>query len=190
MMWTTLWVQGNASAQWAVVIVASAVGAACDVKSRRLPNALTAPLLAGALAWSAWTAGWSGLGDSLCACALMALPYLLLFYRGGGGGGDVKMMGALGAWLGLVNAMVALAAVALAGVAIGVAYALRKRALRQVTARVAVMAAEFALSPPAAGPAQDLTEAAQGAVLKMPYGLAIFTGVLAAAGAVALYRAS
>ncbi|MCE5278755.1 MAG: A24 family peptidase [Planctomycetaceae bacterium] len=183
-MWLTLWTQGDPAVQWAVVIIASAVGAACDVRSRRLPNLLTAPVLMGALAWSSWTAGWSGLGDSLCACALMSLPYLALFYRGGGGGGDAKMMGAVGAWLGLVNAMAALAAVALSGVAIGVAYAWRKRALRQVAGRAVVTATQLVL---ATAPG-EMTETAQGAKLKMPYGFAIFVGVLAAAGAMALYR--
>ncbi len=151
------------------------------MRSRRLPNWLTGPLLAGALAWSAAAAGWSGVGDSLCGGALMALPYLLLFYRGGGGGGDAKMMGAVGAWLGLVNAVVALAAVTLAGVAIGVAYAWRKRSLRQVMARVAMTATDLALNCAS-------SDEQPPHMLKMPYGLAIFAGVLAAAGAVALYR--
>ena len=50
----------------------------------------------------------------------------MLFVFAGGGAGDAKMMGALGAWLGLANGVVALVAVALSGAVIGLGYALIK----------------------------------------------------------------
>lgn len=111
-MWlTTLWEQGLQPVPWAVVVAASLVAAMTDIASRRIPNILTGPLLLGGVVWAAWTAGPSGLADSISACVLLALPYVLLFLFAGGGAGDAKLMGAVGAWLGMVNGLIVLSCV-------------------------------------------------------------------------------
>jgi len=57
-------------------------------------------LLAGLL-YHAFVGGWPGLGGSLLG-AVFGFSVLFLFYvMGGMGGGDVKLMAAIGAWLGL-----------------------------------------------------------------------------------------
>ena len=74
----------------------------------RIPNALTVPAcVAGLLfhlAVGLFYAGMAGAGQKLLFCLLgFAVGFgilLVLWLTGGGGGGDVKLMGALGTWLG------------------------------------------------------------------------------------------
>ena len=105
--------------QWGVVIVASLVAALWDVRTRRIPNKLTGSLLVSGIAWHAWVGGLPGVGDSLLGCFVASLPFLVLFLYAGGGAGDAKMMGAVGAWLGLAQGVVALVAVVCAGAIVG-----------------------------------------------------------------------
>jgi prepilin peptidase CpaA len=74
--------------------------AALDLRTRRLPNWLTVPAFAAGLVFHTATGGWAGLGLSLGGFATGFGILLVLWLIGGGGGGDVKLMGALGAWLG------------------------------------------------------------------------------------------
>jgi Flp pilus assembly protein protease CpaA len=106
--------------KWVVVIAACAFAAITDLRSRRIPNVLTVPLfLSGIVAALVFGGGW-GLLESLIAATLLMTPYLLLFLFAGGGGGDAKLMGGVGAWLGLISGMAALLGVALAGVVLAV----------------------------------------------------------------------
>jgi prepilin peptidase CpaA len=71
-----------------------------DLAARRIPNWLTVSALVLALIFHTLTSGWSGLGFSLGGFATGFSILLVLWLIGGGGGGDVKLMGALGSWLG------------------------------------------------------------------------------------------
>lgn len=72
-----------------------------DWKTRKLPNWLTVSALAIALLYHTLVGGLGGLSDSLLGFTVGFGILLLLWLIGGGGGGDVKLMGALGAWLGV-----------------------------------------------------------------------------------------
>lgn len=76
------------------------VAAVTDFRSRRLPNWLTVPALAAALLTHTIMNGFTGLGFSLLGFASGFGVLLILWLIGGAGGGDVKLMSALGAWLG------------------------------------------------------------------------------------------
>lgn len=78
----------------------TAVAAACDLWTKRLPNWLTVTGLVAAVAFHGVTGGWSGLVTALGGFVTGFGILLVLWLIGGGGGGDVKLMGALGAWLG------------------------------------------------------------------------------------------
>lgn len=82
------------------VCILTLVAAAWDLKTRKLPNWLTVSGLVGALAYHGVTSGWAGLVFSLGGFATGFSILLVLWLIGGGGAGDVKLMGALGAWLG------------------------------------------------------------------------------------------
>ena len=74
--------------------------AVSDARTRRVPNWLTVPTFALAVVVHAVANGVAGLGFALAGFATGFGILLILWLIGGGGGGDVKMMGALGAWLG------------------------------------------------------------------------------------------
>ena len=88
------------------VVWASSVGVftlwslATDVRTRKIPNALTVPAFLLALLFHAWFDGWTGMKSAAAGFALGFGTLLVLWLVGGGGAGDVKLMGALGAWLG------------------------------------------------------------------------------------------
>jgi prepilin peptidase CpaA len=94
-----------------------------DVRNRRIPNWLTVPvlglgLLAHTVAGLAAGEGWSRLLLSLGGFATGFGILFVLWLFGGGGGGDVKMMSALGAWLGATLTVQAFLASAAATVVI------------------------------------------------------------------------
>ena len=82
--------------------------AVCDYRTKKLPNWLTVPAFAAGLVFhvvsGAMHHGFSGsLSGLLFALGGFATGFgilLVLWLIGGGGAGDVKMMGALGGWLG------------------------------------------------------------------------------------------
>lgn len=83
-----------------ILLVATAVGALTDIKSGRIPNALTYPLWVFGGIYALAGGGRDALLDSLSGFALAFVPCFLLYLSGGLGGGDVKMMAAVGALMG------------------------------------------------------------------------------------------
>jgi prepilin peptidase CpaA len=91
---------------WSVCYIAAVAAfvtaaAISDLWTRRLPNWLTVPTFATALLMHTAVNGVAGLGFALLGFATGFGILLILWLIGGGGGGDVKLMGALGAWLGV-----------------------------------------------------------------------------------------
>jgi prepilin peptidase CpaA len=91
------------------IIVLGVVGAAAvvDVRSRRIPNVLTFGTALAAFVYHALTAGWHGLALSLGGWAIGLALFLPMFLLRGMGAGDVKLLGAVGAWLGPLGALYA-----------------------------------------------------------------------------------
>jgi prepilin peptidase CpaA len=148
----------------AVVVVACAA-VVFDVRSRRIPNALTGP--AWLLALVAWgiAAGGGGVLRALGGTAIAAAILLPGWLRGWMGAGDVKLMMALGAWLAWPAALLGTLASLIAGGVIAVLVALRHRAL----GRAVRGAAALATAPAGAtGPAHS--------GLRFPFATAIFAG--------------
>ena len=92
--------------QWigvVIIICVTITAAILDVRTRRLPNWFTVPVLIGGLLFHVVTGGMAGLLTALGGFATGFGILLVLWLIGGGGGGDVKLMGALGAWLGATS---------------------------------------------------------------------------------------
>jgi len=115
--------QGMHSVAWWPTLIVLAVAAYTDLRTQRIPNWLVFPFLfAGILAaplrhdWpGVHQSIWHGLGQSLSGMAIGLLIFGLLFWMGGMGAGDVKLMAAVGAWIGPAQLSIALVVTAMAG---------------------------------------------------------------------------
>ena len=174
--------------QWGAALCASLAGAVYDVSTHRIPNWLTLTALATGLVWAGWTRGASGLADSGIGCLILASPYILLFVIARGGAGDAKMMGALGAWLGVHHGAIVLAAVCISGMVLGIGFVLLRRYRRAVSAGL-MCATQTASGDPAGrqAAAANGPRSVDDKEQRMPYGPAIFLGVCLAAAGVKLW---
>lgn len=86
--------------QWIVAIIFTTICVVTDLRERRIPNVITLPMILIGILYMGIFNGWSGLGASILGMFLISFPYVIVFALGGMGGGDVKLMAAIGAWLG------------------------------------------------------------------------------------------
>ena len=171
--------------QWGVVIGASLSAAGCDLRTRRITNSLTFPLLVTGLIWAVWIGGLSSLAEAVGACILLALPYVILFVFAHGGAGDAKLMGAIGAWLGLKQGVIVLCCVATAGIVLALAKAIVQKQAKTVLTSVFVSMYTCVLSLTGSKTMRftsNLADREKSNGLDIPYGVAIFTGVCAGGG--------
>lgn len=176
--------------QWGVVISASLVAAVIDLRTRRIPNLLTAPLLLAGWVCALCLGGFAGLADAAAASFLLGLPFILLFTFAGGGAGDAKLMAALGAWLGVLSGTAVLVAVLISGAFVAIAYALATQRVRAVVSNLIRMATSVVVLALAR---EGFDEARHGSpktseMQSIPYGIAIFIGTCVAAGGLLLWR--
>src|SRR5262249_44863562 len=150
--------------------------------SRRIPNWLTFPLLLAGLIQAVAAGAWAGLADALAAMLLLSFPYIVL-YRLRGGAGDAKLMGALGAWLGLLNGALVLLCVSASGVVLAIAYAALHGYARQALANVRGIAYGLVFAVIGRGKMEDAVRSVppSESMMQMPYGLVIVVGVCMAA---------
>jgi prepilin peptidase CpaA len=100
---------------WWPTFVVLIIATFTDLRSRRIPNWLVLPFLVAGLIVPAWLHGWSGFGQSMEGFGLGALIYSILFWLGGMGMGDVKLVAAIGAWIGPSQLLLAMVLTAMAG---------------------------------------------------------------------------
>jgi prepilin peptidase CpaA len=103
------------SLAWWPTVVMVTVATITDLRSRRIPNWLVFPFMALGLVVALWAHSWHGLGQSLEGFGLGVLVYGLLFMLGGMGMGDVKLMSAVGIWVGPVQLVWAMIITGLVG---------------------------------------------------------------------------
>src|SRR5262245_32792718 len=85
-------------AELAVVFVVG-TAAVIDVRTCRIPNALTLSAIVAALVYHGLAGVWPATVSAV-GLAVGTLIFLPFFALGGLGAGDVKLLGAIGAWLG------------------------------------------------------------------------------------------
>jgi prepilin peptidase CpaA len=115
-----------------------ATGVAIDLYTRRIPNVLTLSIAATGVAFAA-----IGLGRLTPAEALLGFVVGLVLMLpghviGATGAGDVKLFAAIGTLLGPRGALMAFLYTALAGGAIALVVAMRRRLLRDTVSRAAM----------------------------------------------------
>jgi prepilin peptidase CpaA len=156
-------------------VLLSVVAGWTDLRSRRIPNWLTAPGLLIGVAANTILGGWSGLKASLLGAALglaLLLPFVLLRSLGAG---DWKLAGALGAFAGrelLINLL--LGSVLVAGL-MALVLVIYKGRVRQTVLNIGhILVSLVTFRLPGSRVSLDNPDS-----LKVPYGLALaFTVVL------------
>jgi prepilin peptidase CpaA len=88
-----------------VTIVVAIIAAVIDFRRFRVPNALTFPLCVTGLAFHVAFGGLVGLQYSVGGIAVGMLALLLFYIMGVMGAGDVKLLAAVGAWIGPANTL-------------------------------------------------------------------------------------
>jgi len=88
-----------------LVLVATVI----DIALHRIPNVLTVGGVLLGLILQSWLQGWSGLLDGLGGVATGFFMYLPLYAFGWMGAGDVKLMAAVGSFLGWPDSLLAVA---------------------------------------------------------------------------------
>ncbi|HEX4055831.1 MAG TPA: A24 family peptidase [Tepidisphaeraceae bacterium] len=127
---------------WAPLIGALAAAAVIDARQRRIPNWLTFGLLAAGLGRAA-VAGPGSLGHSaLGILAGGAIP-LVLYTMSAIGAGDVKLLAAIGAWVGPGPALLIFMVQALLGLVIVITQAVAQRRTGTLLRNSALIIANF-----------------------------------------------
>jgi prepilin peptidase CpaA len=101
-----------------------------DLRTRRIPNALTGSLAVVGISLAAMQLGPIGLGGALVGCLLGFAFMMPGHIFGGTGAGDVKLFAAAGALLGPAATMRAFLYTAIAGGVLALIVALRRRRLQ------------------------------------------------------------
>lgn len=104
------------------LIVTLVAATLSDVVSHRIPNALLAPALLAALAFSFVISGTQGVLMSIGGLGVGLALLLPLYAMGAMGAGDVKLLGVAGAYLGPVGAVIAGLLTFVAGALIGILF--------------------------------------------------------------------
>lgn len=121
------------------VLAVGIVAGVVDVMRFKVYNWLTFPLLLGGLIYHAFSGGWDGLAASaigtLVAFGTLIIPYAM----GGIGAGDVKLMAAVGAWLGLPLTVYVLAGAIIAAGVYGVVLMIISGRARQSLLSLGIM---------------------------------------------------
>ena len=157
-----------------VVIVAFA---ACvtDVRSRRIPNILTFGAALAALVFHTFDAGIDGLQLAALGWVTGTLLFLPFFALGGMGGGDVKLVAALGAWLGPYEALLLAMATSIAGGVLGLAMGLASGYLGTALKNVRSLLTYWVVAGIRPLPALTLEKST---APRLAYALPIFAGVV------------
>src|ERR1700677_1279028 len=115
----------------ATATVCAIIGSVFDVKSRRIPNFVTAPALLLGLLMHLALGGWGQFFSSLAAGLICGLVFLVFYIAGGMGAGDVKLILAVGCIAGLSHVPYLLVLTAISGGVMAVGLALVRGRLQE-----------------------------------------------------------
>ena len=140
----------------AILAAATGLAAVIDLRTRRIPNALTGSLAVVGLGLAAARLGTVGIGGAIIGCLLGFAFMLPGNVFGATGAGDVKLFAAAGALLGPATTVRAFLFTAIAGGVLAVVVALRRRRLAHTIGMTARLVASGTSAAPAIeSPAAD-----------------------------------
>lgn len=159
-----------------IALIALLVGAAAtDLRTRRIPNALTVSGLVIALALRS-TLGVGSLVDGLQGAGIAFLVVLPFFALGALGGGDLKLLVAVGAFMHPFQFVLALLATAVVGGVLAVGESVRRGAMGPLLSNTLGLTSHVATGGRLGHRSTIRTPGA----VTVPYGVAIAVGSLAA----------
>jgi prepilin peptidase CpaA len=146
----------------------------CDLRRRRIPNAVSGSIFVAGLVASGYQAGASAALSGFAAAVALLVALYLPWRAGGIGGGDVKLAAAVGAWVGLSHLLWFAVAAALAGgVLAAIGYLRAPSAVKADVRANLVLAGLHGELPPA-----DASH--RKSQVSVPYALAISAGAAVA----------
>ena len=160
----------------ASTVVFTGLCIALDVRTRRIPNAVTGPAIVLGAALNLFHGGLHGLVYALSGLLITVVILLGPFALGGIGGGDVKMMGAVGALLGPRLAFLGLALGMILGGAIMILHLGRLGRLGQ---KLRATASMFSAAAVTGSLAPLRLSADQPGAIALPYSVPLGLGTLA-----------
>ncbi|HET9832285.1 MAG TPA: prepilin peptidase [Vicinamibacterales bacterium] len=164
------------SAETFIAVAVAVVACGFDLRTRRIPNVLTFGAALLAMAFNVVAHGSSGFMTASGGWLLGVVLFLPFFALGGMGAGDVKLLGAIGAWLGPETVLqVALYSV-LAGGVFALVVALRTGYLRQALLNLKMLITMWLMT--GLRPVEEITLAGQQNAPRLAYALPMLAGVL------------
>ncbi|HEX5109970.1 MAG TPA: A24 family peptidase [Vicinamibacterales bacterium] len=159
----------------AIALGVGLVACVTDVRERRIPNVLTFGAAGAALLVHLAIGGPNGLGAAAAGWAVGTALFLPFFLLGGMGAGDVKLLAALGAWLGPSDAFWLAIYASLAGGVTALFVALWHGYLWQAVRNVSSMVLFWCLVGPRPVPSVTLEDSR---APRLAYAIPIFLGTV------------
>jgi prepilin peptidase CpaA len=157
------------------VLVVAIVAVAFDVRTRRIPNLLTFGAAILAMLFAILSGGLPATLTAVFAWMLGVALFLPFFALGGMGAGDVKLLAALAAWLGPVDAVYMAIFTSMAGGVIGLAVTLARGYTRRALSNIWLMLMHWRVVGPKPVPGLTLSD---GHAPRLAYAIPIAVGAL------------
>ena len=157
------------------VLVVAIVAVAFDVRTRRIPNLLTFGAAILAMLFAILSGGLPATLTAAFAWMLGVALFLPFFALGGMGAGDVKLLAALAAWLGPVDAVYMAIFTSMAGGVIGLAVTLARGYTRRALSNIWLMLMHWRVVGPKPVPGLTLSD---GHAPRLAYAIPIAVGAL------------
>jgi prepilin peptidase CpaA len=165
----------NLTVVQSISLVIAAVACGFDVRQHRIPNWITFGATAAALMYHVALTGSHGLTNSVGGWLVGVAMFLLPFMLGGLGAGDVKLVAALGAWLGLNDALWLGLYVGASGGLIALGVAVTRGYLGRALRNIRLLLAHWRVAGLHALPELTIHSAS---APKLAYGVAILAGTV------------
>jgi prepilin peptidase CpaA len=160
---------------YVIALLIGFAGCVTDVRSRRIPNLLTFGAAAGGLVFHTIAGGSGGFVQAAAGWLVGAAMFFVPFALGGLGGGDVKLLAALGAWVGPADAFWMAMYAGMAGGVLALVVAAAHGYLRQAWSNIRFLWTHWAVA--GFRPLHEVSlEGSAGP--RLAYALPIFAGAL------------
>ena len=141
-----------------VVLLVASIACVTDIRRRRIPNLLTFGAAVAAVVFHVWVGGSRGLVFAAIGFGVGLAVFLPFFLLGGMGGGDVKLLAALGAWVGPGDALALAIYASLAGGVLGITVALFNNYLGTAMRNLRMMVVSWCVAGPRPLPSMTLAD--------------------------------